>query len=150
MMINMIKNGILFILIMTLMLSFFDCKKSVETLDRWDPADCAVLKSAIFDLNSDLVQSEINKMLTDLEPNPTKDDAWGHEKNISVLIDRLNSHCDSITANLICYGCIKTLPPQTEILLTADSSGTMIHRVIDILTPDDDILQYIEIHIYYY
>ena len=146
---NMIKNSILFILIMTLMLSFSNCKKSVETLDRWEPADCTILKSAIIDINSDMMQSEINKMLTDLEPNPKKDDEWGHEKNLDILVNRLNSNCDSIHASLFCYCYNKSLPPQSIIILSVDSSGTIITRSLDIWTPDDDILQCREIHKFY-
>ena len=146
---NVIRNSFRFILIIVVIVSLTNCKKSVSSLDSWAYPDCSYLKEAILNFNSDIVQSEINKMLTDLEPNPTKDDEWGHEKNLDILVNRINSSCDSIHANLFCYCCNKSLPPQSIIILSVDSSGTIITRSLDIWTPDDDILQCTEIHKYY-
>ena len=128
---------------------FAGCNRSLDSLESWQSPDCKNLKDGIILLNSEITKTEINKMLSDLEPHSIDKDRGRQFENITTLIERINSNCDSVTAALICYGCIKTLPPQTEILLTADSSGTTIQRVIDIVTPDDDILQCTEIHKYY-
>ncbi len=97
-------------------------------------------------MDSDIVKSEINKLLTDLEPVKTDSDRIGHKQNLNLLIEQLNTQCDNITTELICYACIETNPPQSEILVATDSVGTEIHRVVDILTPDDDILYCLRIH----
>ena len=97
-------------------------------------------------MDTSIVVPEINKLVTDLEPVPTDNDPYGHEENIDTLVERLNAQCDSLSAELSCYACIETNPPQTEILLTTDSSGTMITRVIDILTSADANLETIRIH----
>ncbi|MEJ2545859.1 MAG: hypothetical protein P8Y99_17490 [Calditrichaceae bacterium] len=145
----MIRNNFRYTIIILMIITLTNCKKSVDNLDGWEIPDCINLKMAIIDLNSDMVKIEINKMLTDLEPNRTKDDEWGHEKNLDILVNRLNSNCDSINASLFCYCCNKSLPPQSIIILSVDSSRTIITRSLDIWTPDDDILQCTEIHKYY-
>lgn len=86
------------------------------------------------------MKAEINKLVTDLVPSKTDSDPIGHKENLALLIEQLNIQCDNITAELICYACIKTGIAQSEILVTTDSLGTDINRVIDILTPDDDTL----------
>lgn len=145
----MIRNNFRYTIIILMISILTNCMKSVDNLYGWKIPDFINLKMAIIDLNSDMMKSEINKMLTDLEPNTTKDDEWGHEKNLDILVNRLNSNCDSINASLFCYCCNKSLPPQSIIILSVDSSGTIITRSLDIWTPDDDILQCTEIHKYY-
>ncbi|MEJ2054330.1 MAG: hypothetical protein P8X42_10450 [Calditrichaceae bacterium] len=84
--------------------------------------------------------------MSDLKPHSSDKDSRGQFENITTLIKRINSNCDDITSELFCYACIETLPPQSEIILTADSSGTSINRIIDILTPADDKLQCLRVH----
>ncbi len=97
-------------------------------------------------MDSDIVKSEINKLVNDLEPEKTDSDHIGHKQNLDLLIKRLNTQCDNMTAEFICYACIETNPPQSEILVTTDSVGTAVKRVVDILTPDDDILYCVSVH----
>lgn len=126
------------------------CDKPVEDTDNdWENLDCGNLKTGIIDMDSEIVKSEVNKLVTDLEPVRTDSDPIGHKENLDLLIERLNTQCDNITAELICYACIETNPPQSEILVTTDSLGTGIDRVVDILTPDDDTLYCLRIHEYW-
>lgn len=110
--------------------------------------DCKQLKAGIIDYNNDILNEEITKFLNDLSPTPTEDDNIGHEININTLIERINQ-CDSISAELFCYACIKTYPAQSEITLETDSMGILVSRIIDIITPDDDKLKYGNIHASY-
>ncbi len=127
--------------------SISSCDKAVDdTENDWENIDCDNLKSGIINIDSDSVRSEINKLVTDLEPVRTDSDPIGHKENLDLLIEQLNTQCDNITVKLICYACIKTWPPQSEILVTTDSLGTDINRVVDILTPDDDTLYCLGIH----
>jgi hypothetical protein len=104
------------------------------------------LLKGLIDVNSDLVNIEINKLTIDLVPSKANNDRFGHKENINLLIERLNLNCDNIEAEFLCYACIKTYPLQSEIQMTIDSSGTPITRIIDISTPDDAILQCIRVH----
>jgi len=136
-----------YLLLTNLML--FQCQKSVDALNGWNQPDCDNLKKGIIEVNSDIVTTEVNKLLSDMKPDPSDKDRRGHFKNITTLIERINSNCDEITSELFCYACIETLPPQSEIILTVDSSGNSIMRIIDILTPADDKLQCLRVHKFY-
>ena len=111
--------------------------------------DCSNLQTGIIDMNSQIVCLEINKLAKDLEPQISGSDRFGHKQNLDKLIERINTQCGEVTAELICYACIETNPPQSEILVTTDSSGTLIYRTLDINTPDDDILSCMRVHKYY-
>ena len=127
--------------------SILSCDNAVEdTGIEWENIDCDNLKTGIVNTDSDIVKVEINKLVTDLVPAKTDSDPIGHKENLALLIEQLNIQCDNITAELVCYACIKTFPPQSEILVTTDSLGSDIHRIVDILTPDDDTLLGWSIH----
>jgi len=123
------------------------CEKTVnDSNNDWEKPDCDNLKTGIINMESEIVKSEINKLVTDLEPAKTDSDYIGHKQNLDILIERLNTHCDNMAAELICYACVKTNPLQSEISVITDSAGTSVNRVVDILTPDDDILYCVRIH----
>ncbi len=100
----------------------------------------------IINIDQKLTAAEANKLLSDLFPKTSSNDPYGHRENISTFINRINSECDNISAELICYACILTYPPQSEILLTADSAGVSVNRTIDILTSSEDKLSFVRIH----
>ena len=111
--------------------------------------DCNNLVEGIINMDSDAVRKEINELTVDLEPSPTEDDNIGHRKNFDLLINHLNSSCEQISAQMICYACVKTWPVQTELKVTVDSSGVPVTRTIDITTPENNILSCNRIHEYY-
>lgn len=134
-----------FILIFILCIS--SCRKILDNpVEVLATINCENLQVGIINMDSRIVKSEINKIATHLEPLKTESDGIGHRENIKALVDHLNSQCSNIKAELLCYACIKTLPPQSEILLTTDSAGVAIKRVIDILTPADSSLSCLRIH----
>ena len=141
------KNLRNFIFILFLTVFFSSCDNAVEdTGIEWENIDCDNLKTGIVNTDSDIVKAEINKLVTDLVPTKTDSDFFGHKENLALLIEQLNIQCDNITAILLCYACIETNPPQSEILVTTDSLGTDISRIIDIITPDDDAVSMRIIH----
>ena len=85
-------------------------------------------------------------MTIDLFPEATNNDAIGQSENMNLLIQRLNSQCATMEATLLCYACIKTLPAQSEIRVLLDSLEFTVERVLDISTPDDEILNFVRIH----
>ena len=135
-----------FIFILIFVFCISSCDKAVNNPDDLENIDCDNLKVGIINIDSRIVKSEINKLVTDLKPIKTTSDNIGHKENIKLLINRLNTQCNNINAELICYACIETNPPQSEILVTTDSVGIPINRVIDILTPADSNLNCVRIH----
>ena len=135
-----------FILLVVLLLfsHLSSCKKILDS--NYYQIDSKNLQNGIINNNSEIVCTEITKLLLDLKAKPSKEDKFGQEDNMNSLIYRINTNCDKVTAELICYACIKTLPPQSELKLSTDSSGVEVAIVLDILTPDDDILSCVRIH----
>ena len=111
--------------------------------------NCETLQAGIINMDTRIVKSEINKIATHLEPLETESDGIGHRENIKSLVTHLNTHCSNINAELLCYACIKTNPPQSEILVTTDSVDGEIKRVIDILTPASSALRCLSVHEFY-
>ena len=133
-------------LILSVIICILSCDKVIDPDSDLEKIDCDSLKIGIINMDSRIVKSEINKLVTDLKPKVTASDKFGHKENLSILISRLNTQCISIKAELICYACIETNPPQSEILVATDSIGVLIQRVIDILTPSDSNLYCLRIH----
>ena len=124
------------------------CLNGCERDDLEFNIDCDSLVEGIINMDSEAVRAEINELTVDLKPSTTADDNIGHRKNFDLLINRINTYCEEINAYMICYACIKTLPAQTEIAITVDSSGFPVTRTIDISTPDDNVLHCIRVHEY--
>jgi hypothetical protein len=142
----MVNQNKLFILIITIILfSFFPtCKKVFET--DFNQPNCDNLTDGLINLDSKMLCSEISKLMSDLHPSTSSDDKFGHRENLNLLIERINNSCENVSAELLCYACIETLPPQSEIKLSTDSSGVEIGRILDILTPEDNVLSCIRLH----
>lgn len=135
-----------FILLVVLFLfsHLSSCKRILDS--NYYQVDSKNLQNGMINFNSEIVCTEITKLLLDLKAKPSKEDKFGQEENMNSLIYRINTNCDKVTAELICYACIETLPPQSELKLLTDSSGVEVARVLDVLTPDDDILSCVRIH----
>jgi hypothetical protein len=107
--------------------------------------DCNKLKAGLILYQDSIVNVEISKLNKDLNPKITNADVYGHGNNFEILISRVNT-CEDIFAESFCYACIKTNPPQSEILVNTDSSGVSVSRIIDIVTPSDGKLSFRTIH----
>lgn len=136
------KNTIIFFFIVIILFSI-SCEHKVDSLNS--DLSCNNLISGIINTDNTIVNYEIEKFTNDLIPKPTADDPLGHSGNFEILISRLNE-CNKIVFELTCYGCIKTLPPISEILVKTDSSGIIIHRYIDFEANELSDLKPIGIH----
>lgn len=125
------------LLVLILLAGLVSCeKKEIQSID------CEVF---IFGLNAkdeSIVKEEIAKLMVDLNPRPTPEDAIGHSGNFQTLISRLNSDCDACTASLVCYACIYTHPAQSEVLIEFISGGSKKEATLLIHTPENDILRF--------
>ena len=108
--------------------------------------DCESFINGLITMDENLVKSEIEKLTVDLYPHPAEEDLIGHAGNIQTLIDRINAGCDDITASLICYACIYTYPAQSEILIEYFDQGHRKEVIIDVHTPENDILRFAGLH----
>ena len=139
-------NRIQLLFILCGLINLLSCDKSNEVKN----IDCSILTEALLNIDDEKFKSEINKLMIDLKPIAQENDIMGHKENFKKLITRLNSQCGNIEINLICYSCIKTEPPQSEIDITIDSSGVEVSRIIHIWTSRSEALVFNEICMPYY
>lgn len=129
------------LLVYILLLILFACEK-----DEVGHLNCINFKEAIVNEDETMIRSEIENLTSDLYPVPTPEDNIGHMLNLHTLVDRIYSDCNDINATIICYACINTYPPGSEISIAFEYENTQIEKTIDIFTSGDDLLHYAGIH----
>ena len=128
----------LFIYTVTISL-FLSCSKEKEPICHDDICEY------IYNENDSLIQEEIARLTLDLLPKPSDYDKWGHSENLDILIERLNQYY-CITATKVCYACIYTLPPQSEVKLVVTYNSEIITRIMDLLTGEEEPMKYLRLH----
>ena len=108
--------------------------------------NCVNLQNSLTALDSEKVNMEINKLTADLFPDPTPEDEVGHSANLERLIQRIDENCGELDVALICYACIETLPPQSEIKITYTVEEEIIEKIVDIASPKNGSLESVGIH----
>jgi hypothetical protein len=137
-------KNIIFLSVFTILL--ISCSKKDDDNDSQTLINCTNFRIALLNFDSEQLNLEINKLTLDLVPIPIINDEIGHLNNLNELIERLNSNCKDIIATNECYACIETNPVQSEIKIELDSLGNQIERIIDISTPEDDVLVSLRMH----
>lgn len=132
------KRVFLFLFISAALIS---CKK--QQSDR--EMDCEQFKQGIIANSEDRVKAEIEKLSQDLLPIVTATDEWGHRDNFVKLAQRISQQC-GIDAVADCYACIKTLPPQTEIVISFMNNGVQVKKTLDITTSSTSRLAFLKMH----
>ena len=107
---------------------------------------CTDFKQGLIDLDQEIVKSEINRLISGSAFTVPPSSISEQEMNFNKLVNQLNTICSDISAESVCYACIKTNPPQSEILLSIRSSEIVVKRVVDILTPADSELKCLGVH----
>jgi hypothetical protein len=107
--------------------------------------NCDQFKQGIIANSEDKVKAEIEKLCQDLLPVVTATDEWGHRNNFIKLAQRMSQQC-GIEADVDCYACIKTLPPQTEIVVSFMNNGVVVKKTLDITTSSTSKLAFLKMH----
>ena len=126
----------IFTLTISLLLS---CSKEKEPIYHDDICEY------IYNENDSLIQEEIARLTSDLLPKPSDNDKWGQSENLDILIERLNKY-NCIVATKVCYACIYTLPPQSEVKLVVTYNREIITRIMDLLTGEEEPMKYLRLH----
>lgn len=122
------------------------CDLIMPDAEERSPFDCGQCVAGLHDLDSEMVADALAGLLDDLTPNATSHDPLGHRQNLELVVDRISQECPGVEAELLCYACIYTNPPQSELLVTMDSIDTQVTRILDIATPDDARLVVVRVH----
>ncbi len=117
------------------------CSFLFSNCDKDENLTCVEFKDELTTLEPDLgqVTNYINSRLNLLFPDPTSEDPIGHEANLNLFAEKLEQDC-AVEVTIECYACIYTLPAQSHVRIQLDSAGTMIHRALDIWTPEDNLM----------
>jgi hypothetical protein len=92
------------------------------------PADCEGLRYAM-EIN------DVNGGKTALATFISQLSSTEHtDSNLDQLVLLLNDNC-SVIAEKLCFGCIQTLPEQSEIRIHFINNGTLTERTFDISRP---------------
>jgi hypothetical protein len=126
-----------------LILALFACNKNTEP----DP-DCEKLANGLTTSSDLIVKTEIEKITSDLLPEPSVSDSIGHQQNIMTLIDRLNEKCQILEASFECYTCIHTYPLTSKIRIEYAFEDLTMYTEIELFTPENDILRFADMHSY--
>lgn len=129
----------LIIVLMVIVFNSCDNENTEPNID-WN-----AFKGGVIQKDKLMIEKEISKLLINTNAKPNDNDLIGQKENINNLISEI-SKSKILNADLFCYACIKTYPAQSEITITTDSSGVSIKRIIDILTPNDNNLKFLNIH----
>jgi hypothetical protein len=129
-------NPSIFALVFSLL--FTACSKDSPALKN---LDCEPLVTALLENDDATVDEIMDDVCADFPPNVTDDDPYGHRANLDDIIEGLNAECPELKASLGCYACLESLPPQSIIGFTLDSSGVMVERNIRLLTPSDGVMR---------
>jgi hypothetical protein len=100
---------------------------------------CETLREGMIANNPEQVKSAITLLINKL---PSK---LYTESNLNLLASLLSGQC-TVTANVFCFDCIKTLPSQTEIRLSFTSSGSTVTKTIDISYSPDNKMTVVSMH----
>lgn len=121
------------------------CNKSKDHNPAPPYIDCLSLKEGLNNNNNEQVAIEINNLCTDLLPAITTGDEYGQKGNLRILAERLSKQCD-LTATVLCYACVETLPPQSELSISFSRNGNNYTYIIDMTFTRQNMLRFNSVH----
>ena len=125
-------------LLISLFLGIFACADEPA-----DPTtDCQSLIEGLENRNASVVATEIDFLTEDFVPVPSTTDTIGHQANLEAFTRRLNSECGNIEVEILGYANIPANPPRSEILLSVFNVDGTFERVIEMNTPEDNVLSF--------
>jgi hypothetical protein len=112
------------------------CKKSSISNNA-----CKQIKQAVVENDKELLKKEINNICAAIPVVRTAADPDGLQNSLDILVKKLNASC-GVSAESLCFFCIKTLPAQSEIRITVNATV----RIIDISYNTDMKLVFVSMH----
>jgi maleate cis-trans isomerase len=120
--------------IATLTLIFSACRKNAVT------AECEKFRIAI--VESDIVTAR-NAITIFISKLPSQKYS---KENLDKLAAYITSRC-AVSANVLCYSCIKTSPEQSEIKLTLTlPDQRQVKKIIDVTYTPERIMKVLNMH----
>jgi len=134
------KRILFFLLILTI---YAGCSKSKG--DANQSINCAELKQTMINDDVASVKELINEIAATINAPIGLNEFDTYKFLIDELVKRIKTNC-AITVEVFCYGCIDTLPPQTEIRLKFITGLTSIEKTLDLIVTDDNKVRCLNMH----
>lgn len=131
------KSISLILCILSLFLS--SCKKEHAS------ASCSTIQQAVLGNDKDLMKKEINLICNAIQVQSSVNDPDGLKHSLDELVSRLSSLC-GLSVRSLCYFCIDTLPPQSEITISVTTSTGTVTKLIDISYNSNKQLYFVNMH----
>jgi hypothetical protein len=106
------------------------CKK--EALNS--SCNCNDLREGLLTNDTKRVAKSLESMLTSYS-----------ESNLNELAATITDHCN-IPATVDCFNCIKTNPPQTEIVFALAQAANTVQKRLDISYAPDNKMRILNVH----
>lgn len=121
------------------------CNKD-ETSNTPVSLECDNIKTALIASDAESLKTIFDPQLANLTLIDQDNNFCLHDNNLRAFVDLIQADCPSMSATIICCGCIQTFPATSEVSINFDSDGTMIERVLDLRTPDEGPLTISGVH----
>jgi predicted Fe-S protein YdhL (DUF1289 family) len=128
----MLNKLLLLILLISVILSL-GCKKD------FSERQCQHLKDEMIADNKQEVIKLLNEKVSQL-PSTTYT-----KENLNKLAASISDEC-GITTQVLCFGCIQTLPEQSEIRFSFTQAGTTTAKTIDISYTSNNQIKIVSMH----
>jgi len=116
-------------LLLSIAMTFSSCQR-----EEISSANCNRLREALVSKNVD----QVNKAVAELLITYSKE-------NIEELLEHISDKC-GVSATLLCFECIKTNPPQSEVRFSFSQSGATVERVIDLSYTSNHKIRVVNVH----
>ena len=118
----------------------FSCNKPFtdnEWICTYPQSGCELLTGSLVNNDIEGVKSQISSLISGL---PSKE---YNAANLDKLVEAITGSC-KISARVLCFNCIKTLPPQSEISITF--SNPSIEKIIDLSSTPSNEMKFVNMH----
>ena len=102
-------------------------------------SDCIQLKNGVSNNNINDVSYSVNQFIAKLGSRAHTN------QNLIALAQIISTNC-SLDVEVLCYGCIYTLPAQSELKISFLESGNYVSKVIDISENSSGEMKFANMH----
>jgi hypothetical protein len=125
------------LLLLFICLSFSCNKPSNEWICTYPLSGCELLTGSLVNNDIEGVKSQISSLISGL---PSRE---YNAANLDKLVEAISGSC-KISARVLCFNCIKTLPPQSEISITF--SNPSVEKIIDLSSTPSNEMKFVNMH----
>jgi hypothetical protein len=130
------RSNTLLLIVLAGLFTLCACRK-----DKDARPTCEDLKVGIASDDREAVKKVINILINKLPPASQKHTS----ENLAKLTSAIGQQCQ-VTATVLCFACIDTLPQQSEIRISLTGPGFTVVKVIDISSDKDDNMIFANMH----